>query len=340
MSIKKIGSMSFQLQVLDPYIVTFHHHDLFPLGNGKMGPKVMPRGKNNGDDFDHHAPWRMYYGSQIPGFPVHPHRGFETVTVMVEGFADHFDAKGSKGRYGEGDVQWMTAGSGTQHSEMFPLLKDDAENPMELFQIWLNLSQKEKFATPDYKMFWNEDIPVVKEKDELGRITEIKIIAGEYKGVRSPDAPSASWANNRENHVGIWLVKLDPHASLTIPAISGTLNRMLYHYRGEIITIEEKEIKAEHYVELDGGKETHVINGEETAYLLLLEGEPIGEPVAAYGPFVMNTQNEVRQAYEDYRKTQFGGWPWEQDDPVNGKDEGRFASYHLGERVEYPPKKG
>ncbi len=120
MKVIRIGKMGFQLEVKNPFIVCFHHKDHFPKGNGKQEPAYYLDSRQPGEDFDHHAPWRMYYGNTVPGFPVHPHRGFETVTVVTEGFADHFDSLGSCGRYGQGDVQWMTAGAGIQHSEMFP----------------------------------------------------------------------------------------------------------------------------------------------------------------------------------------------------------------------------
>ena len=338
MSIKKISPMGFQLHVLDPFIVTFHHDDLFPKGNRKMEPEVMPEGKHIGEDFDMQADWRMYYGDTVPGFPVHPHRGFETVTLMIKGFADHFDSKGSKGRYGQGDVQWMTAGAGVQHSEMFPLLNDDKENPMELFQVWLNLPKKDKFAKPDYKMFWNEQVPTITEKDQNGNLLEITIVAGEYKGTKSLDPLPSSWAYDRNNHVGIWLIKLEPNAEFTLPAVSSTLNRVLYHYRGASIAIEEMVIAEKYEVELTGDEEVHIKNGNGVTQLLLLEGEPINEPVAASGPFVLNTMNEVKQAYYDYQKTCFGGWPWSSHGPVNDKEAGRFASYYDRKEIEYPPK--
>lgn len=338
-SIKTIGSMAFQLHVLDPYILTAHHRDIFPKGNGEMGPIKMPYLKNNGSDFDSSAEWRMYHGDTISGFPVHPHRGFETVTIMVEGFVDHFDSKGSKGRYGEGDVQWMTAGAGVQHSEMFPMLKEDTENPMELFQVWLNLPAKSKFAKPAYKMLWNEEIPVIKEKDEAGNTFSIKLIAGEYKGTKSLDPLPDSWAYDRDNHVGIWLITLSPNAEMTLPPVSKTLNRVLYNYEGGDISIENVKIGLKHYAELEGNENIKIQNGDKITKLLLLEGEPINEPIAAYGPFVMNTEKEIRQAISDYHETHFGGWPWDRKDPVNEKESGRFANYLHGEHIEYPHKK-
>lgn len=336
MAVLQIAPMEFQLHVLNPFVIAFHHRDLFPKGDGKMAPVAIPREKSLGEDFNPEADWRMYYGRTVPGFPVHPHRGFETVTVMIEGFADHFDSKGSKGRYGEGDVQWMTAGAGVQHSEMFPLLNDERENPMELFQIWLNLPKKNKFAKPDYKMFWSEDIPRVVEHDMENRRTEVKLIAGEFKGIRSLDPLPASWAYNRKNKVGIWLIKMEPHAVFTLPALSSTLNRVLYNYNGSGMKVAQHPLPNRYYAELKGSEEVMIVNGESPSELLLLEGEPINEPIAARGPFVMNTFDELQQAFVDYRQTQFGGWQWQSDDPVNEKESPRFASYEGGKRVEYP----
>lgn len=335
MKIKRIGKMGFQLEVLNPFILCAHHKDMFPKGNGKMGPSYFIPGRVVGSDFNASAPWRMYHGSTIPGFPVHPHRGFETVTIMMEGYADHFDSKGSKGRYGQGDVQWMTAGAGVQHSEMFPLLSDTEDNPMHLFQIWLNLPAKDKFAKPDYKMMWSEKIPEVKESNE-GKEVSVRVIAGEYKDTKAIPPLPASWAFDPDNHVSIWLIDMDADAQFKIPAVSPTLSRGLYFYQGDSIQIEDKEIEEDHYILLDGNEEITIQNGKTKARLLLLEGEPINEPIAAHGPFVMNTREELMQAFMDYERTQFGGWPWSRQDPVNDKSDNRFASYNNGERVERP----
>jgi redox-sensitive bicupin YhaK (pirin superfamily) len=331
MKVKGIGKMDFQLQVRSPFIVCFHHKDQFPKGNGKGEPVHYLKGRRIGEDFNHQAPWRMYYGDTVPGFPVHPHRGFETITVMMDGFADHFDSKGSKGRYGEGDVQWMTAGAGVQHSEMFPVLSSEKENPMELYQIWLNLPKRSKFAKPDYIMFWNEQIPVVDE----GAV-RVKVISGAYKGVHALNPPVASWAAEEANHVSIWLIELEPGAEFTLPAVSSTLNRMLYFSDGKNLTIEGTAMDVGHFAELDGSVEINLQNGETKSRLLLLEGEPINEPVAAYGPFVMNTRAEIQEAFAEYEETQFGGWPWDRNDPINPVDSPRFASYRHGEKEDRP----
>ena len=128
-----------QWPTIDPFLFVAHHRDAYPAGNEQLGPDAPLDGRNIGQDFADVDGWNMYHGSVVPGFPQHPHRGFETVTYVRSGFVDHADSLGAAARYGDGDTQWMTAGSGIVHSEMFPLLEQDEANPAELFQIWLNL---------------------------------------------------------------------------------------------------------------------------------------------------------------------------------------------------------
>jgi hypothetical protein len=124
-----------------------------------MGPAVSLAGRDIGQDFSRKDGWSMYHGDSVPGFPAHPHRGFETVTIVRKGLIDHSDSLGATARFGGGDVQWVTAGRGIVHSEMFPLLKTDEDNPLELFQIWLNLPKRSKMAEPHFTMLWNEQVP-------------------------------------------------------------------------------------------------------------------------------------------------------------------------------------
>ena len=324
-----INDFQFREEVGDPFIIRMHHVDYYPKGNGNMAvPEAHLKGKNIGEDFDLSSDFKMYYGKDVPGFPVHPHRGFETVTVVMQGFVDHSDSFGATGRYGAGDVQWMTAGKGMQHAEMFPLVDDDSENTMELFQIWLNLPPESKFVEPSYKMLWAEDVPVVKDVDEAGNTATITLIAGSYNNVKSLDPTPDSWANNRDNQVGIWIIHLEPNASFTLPKISSTLNRHLYLYSGGNISIDNTIIKNNSSIKLVGNQEIRVTAGDDNCYLLLLEGEPIGAPIVNMGPFVMNTREEIQQVYNDYRSTQFGGWPFNKKGPVNSKNSGRFAKYN------------
>ena len=161
-----IKPLGFVWDTIDPFLFCVHHLDNYPAGNEQLGPAASLEGRYLGQDFTVRDGWRMYHGERVPGFPEHPHRGFETVTVVLNGFVDHSDSHGAAGRYGNGDVQWMTAGSGLQHAEMFPLLNRDKPNPLELFQIWLNLPKARKFSKPYYNMLWGEDIPTNTDKDQ------------------------------------------------------------------------------------------------------------------------------------------------------------------------------
>src|SRR4051812_6845288 len=157
LSLVKLGAPPWP--TFDPFLFCVHHHDRYPAGNTELGPLASLAGRNLGEDFAGKDGWSMYHGEVVPGFPRHPHRGFETVTVTRRGYIDHSDSLGATARYGEGDVQWLTAGAGIAHAEMFPLLEQGAENPTELFQIWLNLPARSKFAKPYFSMFWDSRIP-------------------------------------------------------------------------------------------------------------------------------------------------------------------------------------
>jgi quercetin 2,3-dioxygenase len=329
-TIIKISKLGSRWEASDPFLFCVHHNDSYPRGNEEMGPDASLEGRNLGSDFQVRDGWSMYHGERIPGFPEHPHRGFETVTAVLKGFIDHFDSTGAAGRFGAGDVQWMTAGKGARHSEMFPLLNTEDDNPLELFQIWLNLPKKDKFTEPHYKMLWAEDIPVVQTKDAKGKMSTIRLIAGNYEGRKSLEPSPGSWAKDGEHHVGIWIISMEPEAVMELPQVSKTLNRTIYYYSGDKIKVDNTNIDAYHSVKLLGDERTTIENGSKESYMLLLEGEPIGEPVVSYGPFVMNTQREISEAYEEFRKTGFGNWEWHSSDPVHPREKGRFAQYSDG----------
>ncbi|WP_071394176.1 pirin family protein [Bacillus tuaregi] len=329
-NILHVQNLGFQWQAESPFLVTMHHRDAYPPGNEEQGPNVSLAGRKLGEDFSGKDGFSMYHGKTVPGFPYHPHRGFETVTVVLEGYVDHFDSTGASGRYGNGDVQWMTAGKGCLHTEMFPLVHQNQDNPLELFQIWLNLPARSKFADPEYKMLWAEDIPEFESVSENGQKSTVRLIAGNLFSKKSLAPSHASWAKDENNHVGIYLIKMEPKASITLQAVSATLNRNVYFYRGNEIKIDDAVIPSMNRIKLAGDRETTITNGNEESYLLVLEGEPIQEPVAQYGPFVMNSQAEIREAFRDYQQTQFGGWPWGSAEPVNERHAGRFARYADG----------
>jgi len=329
-NIKSVKPLGFPWDTQDPFLFCAHHKDAYPKGNDEMGPDASLAGRNIGQDFELKDGWRMYHGSTIPGFPHHPHRGFETVTIGKTGLVDHADSLGAAGRFGNGDVQWMTAGKGVQHSEMFPLLNREEENPFELFQIWLNLPKASKMVEAHFKMLWSEKIPVLETKDDNGKLTRINIIAGKLNDLTPPDPAPNSWAANPDNGVAIWTIKMEAGAQWEMPAANSKLGRTLYFYDGDSLTIEDEKVANYHAIEVDAGASIRLEAGAEDCYILVLQGKPINEPVAKYGPFVMNTQEEIQQTMKDYGKTQFGGWPWPRPDQVHDRDRGRFAKYADG----------
>ncbi len=328
-TIKTIFSLGFPWQTQDPFLFCAYHYDLYPKGNAEMGPAEPLSGRNLGNDFTGKDGWRMYHGKTIPGFPSHPHRGFETISIANKGFCDHSDSLGAAGRFGNGDVQWMTAGAGVQHSEMFPLLNTEKENPLEFFQIWLNLAKKDKFVAPHFAMLWKEDIPVIKSKTAT-----IKIIAGTYNNVNACQPAPNSWAANPENEVAIWTLHIEPNTTFTLPASKTDINRTLYFYSGNTIEIDKNKIQSNYGIDILSNKETRITTGDKKAHLLLLQGKPINEPVVQHGPFVMNTESEIRDTMKEYGLTQFGGWPWQYADNVHPKEKGRFAKFPDGSIIE------
>ena len=334
-AIIKTEKLSFPFKTPDPFLFCVYHRDLYPAGNEKMeAPKV-----GNGADFNFNSDYRMYHGKKIPGFPQHPHRGFETITATMEGLIDHTDSKKNSGRYGEGDVQWMTAGSGIVHGENFPLVNKDRPNYTKFFQIWLNLESKKKMVEPMFKMHWANDIPVIIKED--GGV-EIRVWAGKFEKETALDPPPNSWAANNENEVGIFAITLKPGKSVLIPSAKygKAINRALYFINGTKMECNGQTFnkKGDRHLTLDASMDVlcknlddnnngdDSDNNENDMLLLILQGRPINEPVAQHGPFVMNTKAEIYQAFSDYQSTKFGGWPWEDDAVVFPRDKGRFSN--------------
>ena len=228
-----ISPLEARWQTLDPFLFCVHHDDAYPPGNKEMGPKVGLAGRDIGQDFSGQDGWSMYHGDRVPGFPQHPHRGFETVTIARHGFVDHSDSLGASARFGEGDLQWMTAGCGIVHSEMFPLVHQDQENRTELFQIWLNLPSRSKMVEPYFSMFWRDGIPTHTATDAAGCETTMVSYAGALPdGQTPPNPPPESWAALGENQIVIWTIKMAPGATWTLPATDPRCTRRLFYFRG------------------------------------------------------------------------------------------------------------
>jgi redox-sensitive bicupin YhaK (pirin superfamily) len=229
-------------------------------------------------------------GDYIAGFPEHPHRGFETVTYMLTGRMRHRDSAGNEGLVTNGGVQWMTAGRGVIHSEM----PEQEEGLMEGFQLWLNLPARDKMSAP-----WYRDIPA----EEVPRFTldsgaTVQVIAGASHGVAG--------AVQREGTQALYLdIELPAGASFEQP-LPGGHNAFLYVFRGEVV-VEGKGVPQARMAILDNAKDADGVRIKAAApsRLLLIAGRPLNEPIAQHGPFVMNTQDELHQAVEDFRAGRF-----------------------------------
>lgn len=328
--------LGFPWVTADPFLFCVHHDDAYPAGNEQMGPVTSLAGRNLGQDFELKDGFRMYHGKVVPGFPQHPHRGFETVTIARRGYIDHSDSLGAAARFGKGDVQWLTAGGGIVHSEMFPLVERDGPNPVELFQIWLNLPAADKLVPPHFSMLWDRDIPHLRFQDGAGRTTEVTVIAGGLAGHRPPAPPPRSWASRPDTDVAIWCIRMEPGAEWTVPRTrDDSVNRVLYFFAGPSLAVGDHRQATHAVLAVRSDVDVPLRAGDGAVELLLLQGRPIGEPVVQHGPFVMNTRSEIQRAIQDYQRTRFGGWPWPKDDPVHERGEGRFARHADGkvERV-------
>jgi len=336
---------------LDPFLFCVHHDDHYPRGDGRYGPAVSLQGRTLGNDFSRRDGFSMYHGHPVPGFPAHPHRGFETVTLVRRGRIDHADSLGAAARFGDGDAQWLTAGSGIVHAEMFPLLNEGADNPLELFQIWLNLPARSKRCAPYFSMLWAETLPRARIRTALPEggpaLAELLLVAGRLPGLRGDDGelpappppPPDSWAATADADVVIATLSLAPGARLTLPPAAGAQSlRVLYCFEGERLGLGSERVEGQAALQVDATQPLPLHNpGASTVQLLLLQGRPIGEPVAQHGPFVMNTEAEIHEAFADYQRTRFGGWPWPDDGPVHGRDPARHAKLPGAQGAQLPP---
>ena len=242
---------------------------------------------------DHAGPTEIAPSNTPRGVDEHPHKGFETVTVLYQGEIEHRDSSGNNGLLKAGDVQWMTAASGIVHEEKHGKEFTRKGGTLELVQLWVNLPAAHKTEKPGYQDIRSEDIPVIPL--ESGGF--VRVIAGDYNGTRG--------AARTFTHVTLFDVKLEAGTEIAIPSRSGHLAG-LYVLRGELAlengeTLSEGQIAA--YAP-DG--DTVPIRATSTARFLVIGGEPINEPVFSYGPFVMNSEEEIRQAFDDYRTGRMG----------------------------------
>ena len=301
-------------KTFDPFLFVAFHDDSYPKGSG--GGKI---------DESKQGDWSMYHGNEgVPGFVRHPHCGFETITVVETGAVDHADNMGNHGRFKSGDVQWMTAGSGMQHSEMFPLVNENSDNPLVLFQIWLNLPAKSKEASPNYRMMWREQLSKVSKKGVLN--------------ITGLDPPPDSWAASKENFVVVQKVNINPgetHNFLEDKTIPSEVMRTSYIYsNGEVIVNKKMYSSGRIGFHTPAREPMSITATDTTVKFLVMQGRPIGEPVVHHGPFVASSSSDMRSKIQHYRDTEYGGWPWNADGPVFDVKKGRFMKYGNGDTDE------
>ncbi|HEY7209531.1 MAG TPA: pirin family protein [Bryobacteraceae bacterium] len=286
--------MSEQKKVLGVYGAAGSHWvgDGFPVrtllpshGVRDLSPFLM---------LDYAGPRRFEPSNRPRGVEEHPHRGFETVTIAYQGSVDHRDSGGNSGTINPGDVQWMTAASGVVHEEMHGREFTSKGGTFEMVQLWVNLPAKYKMSKPRYQGLLSAQIPQV----DLGSAAFARVIAGELMGVKGPATTSSP--------VHVFDVRLEAggRGEFTLPPGQ---NSALVLLRGDVLVNGTTALKGEAQVaRLSESGESVLLEAKAESLILVLSGEPINEPVASYGPFVMNTEAELRQAFEDYRAGRMG----------------------------------
>jgi redox-sensitive bicupin YhaK (pirin superfamily) len=242
--------------------------------------------------FDYAGPHRFGPAETQRGVGQHPHRGFETVTIVYDGEVSHRDSAGNGGTIGPGDVQWMTAGGGILHEEFHSASFSKAGGPFRMVQLWVNLPAKDKMSPPGYQAITAADIPVVPVAGGMARI-----IAGELHGIRGPARTFTP--------VNLWDIRLDRAADLRLGLPAGH-NAMVAVLSGQVLINGEQAAGEAEIVRFEREGSDVTIHADQDAILLVLTGEPINEPVVGYGPFVMNSDAEIRQAAQDFNSGRFG----------------------------------
>jgi len=276
---------------------------------------------------------------------------------VAQGFVDHADSLGNYGRFGNGDVQWMSAARGVSHSEMFPLLNREKENVLELFQVWINLPKRSKMLEPGYVMMWAEDLPRVARDaaDEAVPWQELKssapapdkvvvtLIGGSMPGMAAPPPPPPhSWGADPGNDVLVLTLQLPAGAVWTLPAYTGGgalegLHRNIYFFAGSAAVVDGMKLSSHKRIKVRPEVAVQIEAGSGgPAEILVLQGRDLCEQVVQHGPFVVSSPQEVRQAMLDYSITGFGEWKFPNEAPVQAREAPRFMKYTDGTSEERP----
>lgn len=243
---------------------------------------------------DYAGPRDFAPSAKPPGVGQHPHRGFETVTIVYQGEVAHRDSTGQGGVIGPGDVQWMTAGAGIVHEEFHSPAFSQSGGTLEMVQLWVNLPAKDKMTQPSYQAILNEQIPAVSLPNDAG---QVRVIAGEFEGHKGP-AHTFSAMN-------VWDLRLNQGSSITLNLPEGWTSAVVVLH-GTVQVNGEALAREAQMVVLEQAGQTIVLEANSDATVLLLSGAPINEPIVGYGPFVMNTSQEINQAFNDFNSGKFG----------------------------------
>lgn len=243
---------------------------------------------------DYAGPMAFEPAARPRGVGQHPHRGFETVTIVYQGEVEHRDSTGAGGRIGPGDVQWMTAASGILHEEFHSQDFTRSGGTLEMVQLWVNLPAKDKMAPPGYQTLLDKDIPTVELPDDAGTL---RVIAGSYQGHIGPARTFTP--------MDVWDVRLKKDHSASFSATEGHTLALVV-LRGSVRVNGSEVAREAQWVMLDRQGDTVSLEAASDATVLILSGEPIDEPIVGYGPFVMNTRKEIEQAMADFSSGQFG----------------------------------
>lgn len=246
---------------------------------------------------DHAGPMNFEPTEHPRGVGQHPHRGFETVTIVYEGEVAHRDSTGAGGSIGPGDVQWMTAASGILHEEFHSPTFTRAGGTLEMVQLWVNLPAQHKMAAPGYQNLLNQDIPTAALPQGAGTL---RVIAGDYVGHAGPARTFTP--------MDVWDVRLAQGRTVSLPVADGRTLALIV-LRGTVLVNGREVVREAQLVTLDRNGRDVLLEANTDATVLLLSGEPIDEPIVGHGPFVMNTRQEIEQAINDFNQGRFGRMP-------------------------------
>lgn len=317
----------------DPFMFASHHFDDYPKGNRQQAPPLEEIKKRSlGHDYRPQYGYRMYGGKVAPGFPLHTHWGYETVTICSEGYVDHFDSLGNQGRYGYGDVQWLTAPCRYGHCEMYPLAFADRDNHHRVTQIMIHIPNELKNGEAELNNVWAEDVPEIRGNGYLAHV-----YAGTYGGKTGIVPNSRSWAADPAHRVRIVSFETEPGAEIKIDPTSETACRNVY-LTDCGATVGGKDYIPQTRLKMKPGEEVAIVNGDKKNEIWLLEGEPIGQKMCSFGPVVLATDKEVREANAAIRKEEYKDWPWNFINKTQPVGTDRFIRYADG-REERPASK-